>query len=446
MAEFGPWQLSAAEESRLRNYERLKDLVCRNAAQYDPLYQRDKQEAVKSIPQLWVDFPALVCRVAADLILPKEPIFSAPDEAVTARLSALMQRSNIRKLAWRAVFWTAAQGDAFLVVADVAMSKGGRPMPVLSLRRASGSVARNVRGEDSPLDRKFLFKSELDGVELYTEYLAGETRWHAYKGGQKVALPAGYTTPVETKDDIPLCVHLAALRGNDGDENFGESDFAGTEDMCFEVSNRLRQVGKILDRHSEPAMNVPDGSVDENAALNVRKKKVFERGVDGTGMEYVTWQSQLAEAYTEIDKLADLILLLTETPPALWGRDKNGQAESGRALKFRLLSGLGKARRTGGMLSEGLVAAARIALRREDILSGKAPGDYTDIECELSNTFIADELETADETAKLRSAGVMSVRQGVARTGLTGVKLDAELQAIADEAPPAAPLGVGNGL
>jgi len=445
-SKFGPWTLSAAEQQRLKDYDRLQDLLSRKAESHDPLFQRDKKE-MQELQQLWVDLPGLVCRVTADLILSKPPVVKTSDKNadIDARIAALMRRSRLMKLAWRTIFWTAGQGDTFLIISDVP-GADEKLLPVISLRRATGSVARNIREEDAPKNRQFLFRSKLNGLDLFAEYLSGTTKYHAFKGNDPAALPEGYVAEYPTQEILPLVVHVAALRGDATDESFGESDFAGTEDLCFEIANRLRQVSKVLDRHSEPAMNVPDGSVDEGGGLNVRKKKVFERGVDGTGMEYVTWHSQLVEAYTEIDKLTDLILLLTETPAALWGRDKNGQAESGRALKFRLLSGLGKARRTGGMFSEALVEAVRIALRREDILSGRAPQEYETLQCELSDTFIADDMETVETIAKLRQSQVMSVQRAVEEgQGLSGTELEEEVNRITSENQNAAPLGLEPG-
>lgn len=446
MGNFGPWSLTAAEQARLDAYQKAQDLVSKAADQWDLAYQREKAKATGGIvpPQLWVNIPGLVARTAADLILSQAPALKNSDANVQTRLAALALRSQLYKLAWRSVYWLSIQGDAFLIIQDVTQA-ANKPLPLISLRRATGSVARGIRTEDPSSARKFLFRSSiLNGaavVDLYLEMLAGRNNWTVSNG----ALPAGYPPTIETREDVPLAVHLAALRGDATDENFGEADSAGTEDLCFEISNRLRQVSKILNRHAEPAMNVPDGAMDEGGALAVADKKVFERGVDGSGAEYITWQSQLAEAYTEIDKILDLILLLSETPAALWGRDKNGQAESGRALKFRLLAGLGKARRTGGMLKEALATAARLALRREDILAGHTPGEYQ-VDVGLPDTFIADETETVDKIVKLRQAGVMSVRQGVEDgQGLSGADLDAEVQAIEDEAGQA-PVGFGGGI
>lgn len=451
-ATFGPWTLTQSEQARLENYNALDVMVtARGVDTRDELYQRDLREAGSTfivLSQRYVNVASLVARAGADLLLPRAPLVKSADTKVQERVAAIARRSKLHWLAWRTAFWTSAHGDSFLSVSDVQQVKGDdrSRAPVISLRRAVNSVARSIRPEDPPFRRAFLFRSKVGDLDLYLEATAGFSKWFAFRGTEALPeLPAGYTPSVETKENVPLMVHIAAPRGDSTDEGFGEADSAGTEDHTFEIANRLRQVMKILDRHAEPAMNVPDGSIDDAGKMDPRKAKVHERGVDGLGAEYIVWQSQLGEAYTEIDKLFDLIALLTETPTALWGRDKNGNVESGRALKFRLLAGLGKARRMGGALKEGLADAFRLALRREDILGGRTPGEY-ELTVDLWETFIADEQETTDKVAKLRQAGVMSVRAGVEESqGLAGADLDAEIQAIEDEAGQA-PVGFGGGI
>lgn len=442
MPNYGPWTLSAAELARLNEYDRLQDLASRRARLRDPIFNRQLAKNPDR-PHLWVNIPSLVSRAAADLLLPGDPILRAADDNadVQQRINQLSIRSRLPEYAWRAAYWTSLLGAGYFLLADVPTrndATNADVQPVISFRRATGAVARHTRPVDPPYARAFLFKSLLsDGTQLFCELQAGRTLWSAWQGSEKVALPAGYLASVETHETVPLAVGLAALRDSD-DESGGEADSAGCEDLFFEIANRLRQVQKILDRHAEPGMNVPDGVLDDSGQLDIENKKVFSFGVDGRGAEYIVWQAQLAEAYAEIDRLFDIIALLTETPPALWGRDKDGKAESGRALKFRLLSGLGKARRAGKVLRAALAEIVRLALRREDVLQGRAPGEYS-IVCELPTTFIADEIEDADRVQRLRAAGAISIRNAVTDgQGLTGTDLEAEVAEITTESGAAA--------
>lgn len=460
MSKFGPWTLSDTEAQRLEDYRRCAKLLSKKASEIDLLFAQDAALAAgttRYVPHLYVRLPELIVCAAADLVLSQAPRLkdaSGQDArgpggtpAVQERLDALAKRSRMWALSWRALKWTCALGDGYLVVADVGgQDARGPSLPVITFRRATGSMARNVRPEDSAARRAFLFQSSVNGLDLYSEYTAGKIVNRAYKGGGETALPEGYLPQIDTRETAPLAVHLGTLRGDDDDEAFGGSDVEAIEELVFEIANRLRQVKKILDRHAEPAMNVPGGTLDENSSLDVSRKKVFERDAAGQGAEYLVWQSQIEGAFMEIDRMVDLALTMTETPGVLFGRGGDGQAESGRALKFKLLSGLGKARRSGVMLKEGLEEVARLALRREDILAGRTPGEYA-VECVLPDTFIADEIETAQYVQTLRASQSMSVRRAVEMgQGLSGDELEAEVAEIAAEAPAAPAGGLGFGV
>jgi hypothetical protein len=109
-----------------------------------------------------------------------------------------------------------------------------------------------------------------------------------------------------------------------------------------------------------------------------------------------------------------------------------------------MLSGLGKARRTGGMLSEGLAEAYRLALRREDILAGRTPADYA-LDVALADRFLSDEQETAQEIQILRAAQVLSVERAVEMQAITGQEAVDEVALIKEEFAPAAPAGMEAG-
>lgn len=444
---YGPWTLTIEEQNRLKEYERLQQLTSKKAKDADTIYLRDLVEAgIQKPAHLWVNLPSLVCRIAADLILSQPPcIEDDSDPTIQERIDNIVKRSNLYTAVWRSIYWTAAQGDSYFVIADKAI--GGKLLPCVALRRATGAIARNIRAEDSPANQAFLFRSCIAAGELYSEYLAGKINYTLFKDGKAITLPDTWKPSIETKEEVPLAIHVGSMRGDESDSGFGESDIKDIDELCFEISNRLRQCAKILDRHAEPPMNVPTGTLDENKAIDVRRVKAVEYDANGMGLSYATWQSQLSEAYTEIDNLIKIISIISETPLPLLGLDKGGQAESGRALKFRLLTGLGKARRNGNGLRSAILSTVRLALRREDILAGSPPGDYPNIDCDLAETFIADELETAEYVKNCRAANVMSIQQGVRITqDLTGEDADEEVERIKEEmSAQTAPVGLEAG-
>ena len=85
----------------------------------------------------------------------------------------------------------------------------------------------------------------------------------------------------------------------------------------MEVSRRMRQAAKILQRHAELAMNVPGGIIDENAQFDPETKKVFSRDETGHGAEYVAYPSELQASYAEIDRLVYNLYGLTKQEIAI---------------------------------------------------------------------------------------------------------------------------------
>jgi len=64
---------------------------------------------------------------------------------------------------------------------------------------------------------------------------------------------------------------------------------------------------------------------------------MFEMDEAGNKPEYIVWNANLDSAMKEIDKMVEFLFMFSETSPDALGLGKGGQAESGRALKMKLL-------------------------------------------------------------------------------------------------------------
>jgi len=160
-------------------------------------------------------------------------------------------------------------------------------------------------------------------------------------------------------DEIPL-VHVPNFRLNN---NFwGTSDYHDLESLFFAVNNRITKTDNILDKHSDPILAVPEGVLDEDG--NVQKSSlgmVEVRGGEGKP-EYIVWNANLESAFAEIDKLIEMIFLFGEVSPDVVGIDKGRTgAESGRALKLRMLRTLAKKNRKALYYEQAIKSAIRIA-------------------------------------------------------------------------------------
>ena len=210
--------------------------------------------------------------------------------------------------------------------------------------------------------------------------------------------------------------------------------------MLDEINNRLSQIADILDKHSNPAMAVPSGllSADEdgNAQFRVAIDKVFEvMGKDDVIPQYITWNGQLNEAFTELDKLVDLVLTISEIPAVALGKGDSGTSgSSGLAIKWRMNSILAKINRKKQYYNKGLRNVFYLAQKLEEALG------ISDYEITIPVLHFQDGLPK-DE---MEQANIMSIRTGGAKTlsqksavmmlnDFTEEQAEAEIQRIKDE-------------
>ncbi len=87
---------------------------------------------------------------------------------------------------------------------------------------------------------------------------------------------------------------------------------------------------------------LPPGFVDRDGKIRFDRMEAIELHAGDQPPSYITWDAHLTAAFTQFDKLLDLLFMLSETAPSAFGLDKFGVAESGRALRLRLLRTLAK--------------------------------------------------------------------------------------------------------
>ncbi len=267
---------------------------------------------------------------------------------------------------------------------------------------------------DSDKEQWFLaVESHTAGKIEYNKYTISPMTW------DNVNLPTSYSITgvvegesyeVATGVNIPLVVHIP---------NFGTvEDWNGIDDlselcpMLDELNNRLSQVASILDKHSDPAMAVPSGLLeadgDGNVNFHVAVDKVFEvMGKDDVIPQYITWDGQLENAFTEIDKLVDNILTIAEIPSVALGKSDSGTSgSSGLSIKWRMNSLLSKVNRKRQYYAKGLKQIFYIAQALETAL------EIADYEITIPVLHFNDGLPQD----AMEQANIMQIRTGGAKT------------------------------
>lgn len=156
----------------------------------------------------------------------------------------------------------------------------------------------------------------------------------------------GFKSTEETKVQHSLIFHIPNVR--DG-SFFGTSDYKDLEQLFFALNNRITKIDNILDKHSDPILAVPPGVIDEKGQVRKEALNMFEVDNENPGFnkpEYIVWNANLEYAFKEIDKIVDLLYMFSGIAQASTGYSSDaagsGQAESGRALKFKLLATIRK--------------------------------------------------------------------------------------------------------
>lgn len=144
--------------------------------------------------------------------------------------------------------------------------------------------------------------------------------------------------------DESLLLHVTNAKT--GLKYYGVSDYFDLVPLFYAINNRMTKVDNILDKHSDPILALPPGILDEDGEVKRSKLHMIELPADGNGEkpEYIVWNANLEAAFSEVDKLVEMLFMVSETSPDLLGMGK-GQAESGRALKLKILRTLAKAKR-----------------------------------------------------------------------------------------------------
>jgi hypothetical protein len=312
------------------------------------------------------NFAGLISKLSADMLFEEFPTITLGKKGDTDFFDAMMLQNRLKPQIYESGLEQSYNGDVVfriraennqLIIEDI--------NPAFYFPEINED---NVRAE--PTAHTLAWKIKLAGNNLTT----GRQRWAIFKerhmkgkivnelweieeNGKIVgqldidawmtqADGTPYPKEVETNVDDFLVVHIPNYRTNS--RYFGISDYKDLTSLMFAVNNRITKVDNILDKHGDPILAVPAGVLDETGAVKRQAFGVIE--VDSTEAgggkpEYIVWDAKLESAFSEIDKLVDFLMMFSESSPTLFGLDKGGFAESGRALKFRLLRTLAKKHR-----------------------------------------------------------------------------------------------------
>lgn len=260
--------------------------------------------------------------------------------------------------------------------------------------------------------------------EIHTPGLIQHEVYQYSKGEQKIISQEnvenfGWPEQEITGVNRSLVFHVPNVR--DGAGFWGTSDYKDLESLFFALNNRITKTDNILDKHSDPILAVPPGVLDENGEVKKESLGMFEVDNEtGAKPEYIVWNANLDVAFKEIDKLVDFLFMFGEIAPAAFGMDKSGgAAESGRALKFKLLATIRKRNRKkryyDQMIKDLLVTAMELSKFHKVGVNGIIPSKIERPKIVWGSGLIADETEEIENSVARVDAGLSSRSQEIAK-------------------------------
>lgn len=136
---------------------------------------------------------------------------------------------------------------------------------------------------------------------------------------------------------------------------YGTSDYKVINELVFKATERMRQILHILDKHADPSMTGPSTMLqanEETGELEFKTSQFYAVSPGEEHPEYMTWDGQLEAAFKALEVLLNQIYVMSEMGEALLGNTQGaGQAVSGTAMRYKMVSPLEKARRVTNSLS-----------------------------------------------------------------------------------------------
>lgn len=154
--------------------------------------------------------------------------------------------------------------------------------------------------------------------------------------------------------DMPCLVqHIANLPSTTN--IYGTSDYKIMNELVFKATERMRQILQILDKHADPSMTGPATMLEQNEQTHELEFKASQFYAVSPGEEhpeYMTWDGKLDSAFKGLEELLSQIYIMSEMGEAMLGNTRGtGQAVSGTAMRFKMVSPLEKARRVENSFS-----------------------------------------------------------------------------------------------
>ncbi len=379
--------MNTVDQSRANDYDRYEDIFLGKHTASFSKFAAEMTKKKKILTYLVCNFGGLISKVSADLLFGEQIGLSYPKEATDKHikfLESFIKANDLHTQNYESALANAYLGDQFLKLRRD--EKGN----VIADYINPGLVTVETEGDNKKaINRINIGWMKTAGAynylrkEIHEKGFIYNELWRLDKGGvplAKVDLKtldeyAGVPEKQATGIDDFLIRHIPNWRTSR--LFWGLSDYIDLMSLFDEANNRVSRIKDILDKHSDPKLAVPPGVIRDDGTIKGANFDLVE--VSGSNQssltkpEYITWDASLDSAFKEIDKIVEFLFLFSETSPAAFGMDKNGVAESGRALKFKLIRTMAKISRKKNYYDSALTWAFETAQKLGNIAKPVTP-------------------------------------------------------------------------
>jgi Phage portal protein, SPP1 Gp6-like len=435
IGEFYPHPLHI---DRIKRYRKNRKLFLGN--HYDVFEKNVAKLTGRQANLVYVtaNLAGIICKKSADFLFGESPVYSAgkdDDSNEQKAIERIVADNDLNITLYESALANAYRGDSFFKIRWGQRFGGALPEDqdpfrviieaqnaefvfpetsptdantIIAYHIAYPQLVKNTNGEEWILN----VESHYPGVIKYAKYRMNPIQYNVDNEVEQWKIYAEITDArreVKTGVPFPLVVHVPNYALDDDWQ--GIDDLTEHHGIFDEINNRLSKIAEILDKHSDPAMVVPAGTLGEdeygNPIFHAGRDKVFEV-MDKSEVipQYITWNGQLDAAFKELEKLVDLLFINAELPPVALGKDNSGTSgASGLSIKWRMNSLLAKINRKRQYYDKALKQMLLIAQLLEHAQSDKKP-DYEVVTpiIKFKDGLPDDEMEQAT-IAQIRTGG-----------------------------------------
>lgn len=336
----------------------------------------------------------------ADLLLGEQPSIKAEKPEDQATLDDIMESTDFWSTVYEAAIDNSRFGNSILMVygqdnkAKIDIVPTSQWIPVvdpMNIKNITNHIIFWVSGTDNKeLNMHIHSKGSYD-KRRYVLHSKGYTKDRIGRLIESEVINTGLS-------DFAI-VPFSNLTTSDS--IYGISDYEDVDSIIAELEVRVGQVSKILDKHADPSVVIPESSVEidpDTGEAKIRLGNAFIIDKDSPIPSYMTFDGELEAAFKQIELLLNQLAVISELGTLFLGNGlENIGAISGIALKKLAYSALSKVSRIEKKVSPRIKQCLKLAAEIEGKNIEKLSISWSD--------SLPTDLKEVVEIANLRTGG-----------------------------------------